>query len=81
MIELLSNYYEGAIPLRELIEKQEIEGNLVVPLGKDEEGTNRYFGFDDVPCLLVTGETGSGKSKYLDCVIISLLIRNNSNNE
>ena len=84
MIELLQENYniedEKYIPLRKMLDKQNIEDNLVVPLGIDKEANNRYIGFNDIPCLLITGETGSGKSILIDCIIISLIIKNNSNN-
>ena len=66
--------------LKKMLDKQIIDDNLVVPLGVTEDMEYHYMGFDDIGCLLVTGETGSGKSIFLDCVILSLILRNDSNN-
>lgn len=64
------------VSLKEMLEHQEIKDNLTVPLGK-ENNNYHYIGFRDIPCLLITGETGSGKSVFIDSLIISLMIKNN----
>ena len=80
MIELLEKYETGSsVSLREMLESQQISSNLEVPLGQDKNKKNHYLDFEKIPCLLITGETGSGKSVFLDSLIISLLLRNSSN--
>ncbi len=81
MKELLQEDYKlennNYISLREILEHQKIENKLVVPLGKEKEKYH-YIDFNDIPCLLVTGETGSGKSVFLDSIIVSLMMKNTS---
>lgn len=77
---LLGNYKldkdSKYVCLKKMLNSQEIDGNLVVPLGVTEDNKYHYMGLDDVSCLLITGETGSGKSIFLDAMIISLILRN-----
>lgn len=73
----LDNKY---IDLKKMLDKQTIDSELVVPLGVTDDDEYHYMGFDDIGCLLVTGETGSGKSIFLDTIIISLILRNNNSN-
>ncbi len=77
MYKILKEKYENkCLPLRKILENNPQKGPLTVPLGEDEDKEPHYIDFSNVPCLLVTGETGSGKSVYLDCVIVSLLLQN-----
>ena len=79
MKDLLQDNYEIAdknyVPLKEMLDNLQMKSKLTVPLGKEN---NKYHSIDlkDIPCLLVTGETGSGKSVFLDCIIISLILSN-----
>lgn len=71
-IENLDKYYN----LSKLIYKKDIKDKLVVPVGVDDE--NKYYmDFKTIPSIFVTGETGSGKSMFLNDIIISLLLKNN----
>ena len=69
---------EKYVSLKEMLDNQKINDNLVVPLGKSKKEYH-YVGFNDIPCLLITGETGSGKSVFLDSLIISLMLKNKAN--
>ena len=71
---------EKYIDLKKMLDKQTIYKDLTVPLGVTEDGKYHYVGFEDIGCLLVTGETGSGKSIFLDTIIISLVLRNKIGN-
>ena len=79
MKDLLQDNYKiddkNYISLKEMLDNLQMKSKLTVPLGKEN---NKYHGIDfkDIPCLLVTGETGSGKSVFLDCIIISLILSN-----
>ena len=79
MKELLQDTYnledERFVSLKECLKNQKIKDNLAVPLGKSDKEYHS-IDFRDIPCLLVTGETGSGKSVFLDSIIVSLLIKN-----
>lgn len=59
---------------------QEIEkntkDNLLLPIGKDVGGNIVTFPMDKMPHLLVAGTTGSGKSVLVNCMIMTLIMRN-----
>lgn len=71
---------EKYIDLKEMLDKQTIYKDLTVPLGVTDNNEYHYVDFEDIGCLLVTGETGSGKSIFLDSIIISLVLRNKVDN-
>ena len=49
---------------------------LAVAFGKNIEGEVIYADFDEFPHALVSGTTGSGKSIFVNSVIVSLIMRN-----
>ena len=49
---------------------------LAVAFGKNIEGEVIYADFDEFPHALVAGTTGSGKSIFVNSVIVSLIMRN-----
>ena len=49
---------------------------LAVAFGKNIEGDVIYADFDEFPHALVSGTTGSGKSIFVNSVIVSLIMRN-----
>jgi len=65
--------------LKELVDSKEFMGNpsrLVVALGQDVSGVNKYADLTKMPHLLICGATNSGKSIGLATLITSLLMRN-----
>lgn len=67
------------VTIRELVETKEFMDNpsrLVVALGQDVSGTNKYADLTKMPHLLICGATNSGKSIGLATLITSLLVRN-----
>ena len=50
--------------------------DLTVPFGKNIDGINLSANLAKFPHLLVSGATGSGKSVYVNSLLISLLMRN-----
>ena len=72
IIDLESN----CVGLRRLMEIKNYPDKLVVPLGLEKGKKCRYLDFKDMDLLMVVGETGSGKSIFLDSVIISLIMKN-----
>ena len=56
--------------------KKKPGADLYVPFGKNIDGTNIGANLAKFPHLLVSGSTGSGKSVYINSLIITLLLRN-----
>ena len=66
------------IALREVVDSQAFEGSrsmLNFALGKDVNGRLHCADLAGMPHLLVAGQTGSGKSVMVNCVIMSILLR------
>ncbi len=75
----IPNAAPATVSIRELAEAPEFleaKSRLVVALGKDVAGTNRYADLTKMPHLLIAGATNSGKSIGLATLITSLLMRN-----
>lgn len=68
-----SNYFS----LSKMIFKKDLKKKLTVPVGIDEFNEKYYIDLESVSALLICGTTGSGKSIFLDNLIISLLLKNN----
>ena len=68
-----------AVALREVCDCKEFMDNpsrLVIALGQDVSGVNKYADLTRMPHLLIGGATNSGKSIGLASIIMSLLVRN-----
>lgn len=73
------NSNPSAVVLRQLCENKEFMENpsrLVIALGQDVSGVNKYADLTKMPHLLIGGATNSGKSIGLATIITSLLLRN-----
>lgn len=75
--EELFNKDENYFSLSEMIFKKDLSKKLTVPLGVDENKEKYYIDMESVPFLLICGTTGSGKSVFLDNLIVTLLLKNN----
>ncbi|MFH1582261.1 MAG: DNA translocase FtsK [bacterium] len=67
------------VGLKELIAHPEFQkntSNLIIALGKDVSGTNCYADLIKMPHLLVAGATGTGKTIFLNSLILGLLYQN-----
>ncbi len=67
------------VRLRDLISDsyfQKVSSNLVFALGRDVSGNPCYADLARMPHLLVAGSTGTGKTIFLNSLIISLLYQN-----
>ncbi len=67
------------VALRETLDNREFMDNpsrLIVGLGQDVSGVNRYADLTRMPHMLIGGATNSGKSIGLASIIMSLLMRN-----
>ena len=73
-INLLEEH-PGFISLKKLCLEKYANRPLVVPIGYNEKD-NVYMNLEKVHGLFVGGTTGSGKSVFLDSIIISLMLKN-----
>lgn len=74
----LPNKARVKVGLRSLISSSEFRDDsyrLPVVIGKDVAGFARYIDLARMPHLLVAGATGSGKTVFLNTLILSLLYR------
>lgn len=56
-------------------EFKKFKGELVVPLGRDTNNKQWIFDLQSLPHLLIAGATNSGKSNFINSLIISLMTR------
>lgn len=73
------NALPTTVTLREVCDSKEFlshPSRLIVALGQDVSGVNKYADLTKMPHLLIGGATNSGKSIGLATVITSLLVRN-----
>lgn len=75
--EELFNKDENYFSLSKMIFKKDLSKKLTVPLGIDDSNEKYYIDMESVPFLLICGTTGSGKSVFLDNLIVTLLLKNN----
>ena len=61
--------------LKKILEEEYSERKLVIPVGKDDR-ENVYLNFETVHGLFISGTTGTGKSVFLDSIILSLILKN-----
>jgi S-DNA-T family DNA segregation ATPase FtsK/SpoIIIE len=72
------NHHRQTIALREEIESPEFVNSaskLTLAMGKDLIGRNRVSDLAQMPHLLIAGATGTGKSVFLNSLIISMLYK------
>ncbi|MEK7664145.1 MAG: DNA translocase FtsK [Patescibacteria group bacterium] len=73
------NKVRANVVLRSLIENSNYQNspdNLLVALGKDVSGNSVYTDLSEMPHLLVAGATGTGKTLFLNSLILSFLYKN-----
>ncbi|MBU0476714.1 DNA translocase FtsK [Patescibacteria group bacterium] len=73
------NKIRAQVRLRNLIETpdfQKSDSTLTLALGRDVAGKQIYTDLGKMPHLLVAGSTGSGKTIFLNTLILSLLYQN-----
>ncbi len=72
------NKVRATVVLRNLIADQQYQGAespLMIALGKDVSGAPVYTALEDQPHMLVAGATGTGKTIFLNSLILSLLYK------
>jgi len=75
------NKVRSQVRLRNLLESpnfQKSPSNLLIALGRDVAGFPVYADLTRMPHLLVAGSTGSGKTIFLNTLILSLLYQPNN---
>lgn len=73
------NQIRAPVRLRELVQDASFQNSpsrLAFVLGKDVSGNSTFADLSRMPHLLVAGSTGTGKTVFLNSLIISLLYRN-----
>jgi len=73
------NRIRAQVRLKDLIASSQFQNapsNLTFALGKDVSGNPMYADLAKMPHLLVAGSTGTGKTIFLNSLILSLLYRN-----
>ena len=74
----IPNKLKSMVRLRDLLQTQKFvnfDGDLPVVIGKDVAGHNIIYSLTKMPHLLVAGATGSGKSVWINSLLLSLLYR------
>ncbi len=75
----IPNKIRAEIRMRELIESpifQDPLSKLPLVLGKDVSGSPQFAKLEKMPHMLVAGATGTGKTIFLNVLILSLLYKN-----
>ncbi|MEW5905642.1 MAG: DNA translocase FtsK, partial [Elusimicrobiota bacterium] len=75
----IPNQKRAKVGLREVLESpafNERREPLAFGIGRHAEGSIALANLEDMPHLLVAGSTGSGKSVFLQSLILSLMFRN-----
>ncbi len=75
----ISNPRREWVYLKEILQSKEFKNSkspLTIALGKDIHGNCVVTDLAKMPHLLIAGSTGSGKSIFLHCVILSLIYKN-----
>ncbi len=75
----IPNAKRAKVGLREILESPQFNGSsgkLVFALGKHADGSPAVANLETMPHLLVAGATGSGKSVFLQSLILSIICRN-----
>src|SRR5207249_781388 len=70
------NKVRAMVALRNLVADPQYQNstpNLLLALGRDVSGGSVYTDLTDMPHLLVAGATGTGKTIFLNSLILSLL--------
>ncbi len=77
------NKVRGMVVLRNLIADSNYQNspdNLIIALGKNVAGSPVYTDLAEMPHMLVAGATGTGKTIFLNSLILSLLYKSTPDN-
>jgi len=73
------NKIRATVTLRNLVADSSYQNspiNLLISMGKDVAGNSIYTDLSEMPHMLVAGSTGTGKTIFLNSLILSLLYKN-----
>lgn len=76
----IPNKEKSMVRIREMLESNEFQnfsGQLPIIIGQSVSGENIIFSLAKAPHMLVAGATGSGKSVWINGMLVSLLYRYN----
>lgn len=65
-------------PLSKVLLKKELNDKLIIPIGVMDKKEKYYLDLKEATGLFICGETGSGKSVFIDSIITTLLLKNSS---
>jgi len=74
----IPNQTKAMVGLRDLLQTKkfrDFKDDLPIPIGLDVAGNNLIYGVSKMPHLLVAGSTGSGKSVWINSMLVSLIYR------
>jgi DNA segregation ATPase FtsK/SpoIIIE, S-DNA-T family len=74
----IPNKFPREVRIKELVDTNEFfnyTDDLPIPIGKSVSGENLFFALTKAPHLLVAGATGSGKSVWINSMLMSLLYK------
>lgn len=74
--KIINNEDDRYYPLSKILLKKELNDKLIVPIGVIEKSEKHYLDLKDMAGLFICGETGSGKSVFIDSIITTLLLKN-----
>lgn len=67
-----------AVPIGQLLRSLPKDEPLSFPIGLNAIGKPQFSNLDSMPHLLIAGQPGAGKSVFLNCMIVSLALQNDS---
>ena len=77
----IPNKKKHVVQLKEVLSSEEFlshPSSLAMGLGLDVSGIPKIADLSKMPHLLIAGTTGSGKSMFLNAILLSMLLKNNA---
>lgn len=74
--DMISSDDKRFYPLSKILLKKELNDKLIIPIGVIDKTEKYYLDLKNMTGMFICGETGSGKSVFLDSIITTLLLKN-----